>query len=80
MPRQMTVRLDTKDEVVTGLTVGDEAEVRIQGKIVELSMSRELDFGPDDTETIPAELVIEPSSVKVTMKESNAFAELAEDE
>lgn len=77
-PQAKRISFDVEQAKIDELSLGDEVEVKIRGKIVKLSAQRVFEFGPkkSDKDVDPPSVEIERSSVSIDKVEDNVFTEL----
>lgn len=70
-----TIHVKADSQTVRKLKLDQQVRVELVGKVVELEAERELDYGPGDSETMPASFMLEVTSRKVEAAD-NEFTEL----
>lgn len=81
-PQSKRVTVDVEEKKIDEFSLGDEVEIKVRGKVVELNARREFSFGPnkEDKDVDPPSITVERSKVTIDLTESNQFSELAEEE
>lgn len=80
MPSHRTSRVELTDAEVKKLKIGQQATIKLTGKVMELEGSHKSEFVPEGgkAETFPGSVRLDISSASV--QQSNAFTEMADED